>query len=143
MRGRLPLHLLAKSFQPSRKHRYNSQKQIAAQAKDEAALSRISVGIKLLVALSPRTACVKDDKGRKPLDYVNQMKMDTKNHPNAAELWETIKTELSIAMDLSTSVTASSCIKSSVHSGMVIRFSTEKSFSEEDDVSVLSLSGEQ
>ena len=39
VRGRLPLHLLAKSFQPSRKHRYNSQKQIAAQAKDEAALT--------------------------------------------------------------------------------------------------------
>ena len=124
LQGRLPLHLLIKSFQPSRRNR----------SKDEAALTSITVGVKLLVALSPRTACVKDDKGRVPLDYAKQMKVDAKNG-SAVELWETIQTELSIAVDLSTSTAASACSSSSsTHSGMVITFSTEKSCCEDDDI---------
>jgi len=135
LQGRLPLHLLCKSYQPSRKRK------IVAQAKDEMALSKITVGIKLLVGLSPRTACVKDDKGRIPLDYVKQMKVHTKNHPNAAEFWENMKTELSIAMDLSASASTTSYSNNFEKSGMVIRFSTETTPSDNDDVSVLSSSG--
>ncbi|KAL3913894.1 MAG: hypothetical protein SGILL_006311 [Bacillariaceae sp.] len=137
LQGRLPLHLLCKSYQSSRKR---SEK---ALARDTAALSNMLVGIKLLVGLSPRTACVKDDKGRVPLDYVKNMKMDeAKKADNMlCELWESMKIELSIAMDLSTSTAAS--ISSGISSGMVIKFATDNTVTDDDDVSVLSFAGEQ
>jgi Ankyrin repeat len=127
--GRLPLHLLCRGYNLPR-----IRKKQSAQQERAAMLAAMSTSIKLLVGLSPRTACIRDDRRRTALDYVNNLKMETGND-TCRELWEGMKLELSIAMDLSSTTTVGNLQQA----GMVIKFSTE--CTDSDDISILSCPG--
>ena len=115
--------------------RSNKHSKKAQQERAEV-LSAMATSIKLLVGLSPRSACVKDDKRRTALDYLLDWKVQKENE-TCRELWEVMKLELSIAMDLSSTTT--SVYNAQQQAGMVIKFNTE--CTDSDDVSVLSCPG--
>lgn len=111
LEGRLPLHLLCRGRNLPR-----IRKSQSAQHERMAALSAMTTSIKLLVGLSPRTACVTDDRRLTAFDYVQNLKMEKENE-TCRELREVMKLELSIAIDLSSSTVTG---KNVFRAGMVI-----------------------
>jgi hypothetical protein len=129
--GKLPLHLMCLGYHPSpslSRIRMNSNR--LQQGRIDA-LTAMVTSIKLLVGLSPRTACVKDDQGRTALDYIQCRPVATENE-TCLQLWAAMELELSLAMDLLSTTTMSVY----QHAGIVIKFPTE--CCDCDDVSVLS-----
>jgi hypothetical protein len=127
--GKLPLYLLCNGYHhlpsPSR-----IRKNLERLHQERAlALSAMVTSIKLLVGLSPRTACIKDYEGRTILDYIqcSQVKQETEA---CLQLWRVMKLELSVAMDLSS--------PTPTKAGMFVKFSSEPN--DRDEISFLSWS---
>ncbi|KAG7357197.1 ankyrin repeat domain protein [Nitzschia inconspicua] len=125
--GRLPLHLLCRGCKLPR-----IRKPKDAQQGRVVALRAVATNITLLVGLSPRTACVPDYKHNTALDYIQNVKIE-KEDEVCREIWEAMKQELTIAMDLSLTTAT---IQNTHQAGMVIKFNTE--CTDVDNVSVLS-----